>query len=305
MNSRRHLLAHILFLLPLLSACEQQATEKTGSQQQESARPANNALAKEESTAGQKTALPEMPTETKLVGHWHSYSHIPPTYAMDEVLLFNNRTCEIRKNKRPVKPSFCYWKRTEGLNIEIYAGPSNEQVKKLEGTLQSSRSMIKENSSDARARYMTIKLNDTHRQQFVLGATADAKMVFTEVTAEAELKNKNYQKAVSRYYEAIDLGSVHARIRLGLIHATTKEYLDPAKALELLQPISNRNHYGILTAVAAAYAANGNFEKAIDVATSSCTLVKKNQNAFKQCNQRLEIYKSHIPLVLTLESLGG
>ena len=111
-----------------------------------------------------------------------------------------------------------------------------------------------------------------------------------------------YHQAIVHWRKAISLnpGSVNVLNNLAWLLATTQEPVvknsdDAIEFAEKACALTKYEHPVTLDTLAAAYAADGNFDQAVQIAKLAFekALAMKNDDLAGQINERLELYKQH------------
>ncbi len=119
--------------------------------------------------------------------------------------------------------------------------------------------------------------------------------------------SKDYRQAIAWYSKAAEKGNVSGWMHLASLYATCKDaqYLEGRKAVAYALKATEKdpNHFASWAALAAAYARNNEFEKAIETAAKSDGLLLANtkldeaekQDALTRAQTRLASYKESKP----------
>jgi len=238
-------------------------------------------------------ALPKDDSDNEhLLATWQSFSYNPPQYAVETLLIYNDFSCTITAADRPQK-NLCHWQRDANQQLS-FSFPNSSAV--ITARLRPAKS-IEGKKQPYTAGYLLANLADSRQQIFVLAGSADADMVREAIDGESLWNAGQRQQGVAKLGSALQLGSTWARLRLGWLHATTQEFLQPALAVQLLFPLRENQSFPVQNALAAAYAANGEYPKAVEHATLACSLTIGEQQA--NCEQRLTLYRNNQPFVIT------
>lgn len=222
----------------------------------------------------------------QLLAQWRSFSYAPPRYAIEVLQVYDDWSCKITTAKGGTgKP--CSWKRVPGDRFVIEF-PNN--TSRLSASLGPPLS-IEGKKQSGTASYLSVKLDDKHRQTFVLAGSADEKMVVDTVKAGYEWNQGNHREAIAHYRNAIAGGSTYARITLAWILATMQNFQQPEAAIQLLTPLDPGKNYAVANTLAAAYAANKQYDKAVTTGESACRQAPKQLH--KTCMKRLSLYRKN------------
>jgi len=240
------------------------------------------------------TSTPAMTKpEKKLLAEWRSFSYSPPRYAVEAVLIYDDFSCVVAEAANKTR-SPCSWKRADGDGLLIDFPNQSKVTAKLNPPLSNAGKKQPDTAG-----YLVISLDENRRQLFVLAGSEDDKMVVDTVRGENHWEQRRYREAVKELRNALAKGSVYARLRLAWIYSTTTEFHLPAVALKLLHPLRvNNNSYGVVDSFAAAYAANGQFDKAVIAGERACELAPKPE--VSACLTRLSGFKAGQAVVTAL-----
>jgi hypothetical protein len=125
-------------------------------------------------------------------------------------------------------------------------------------------------------------------------------MVEATIEAEQAWNAGKHALAVGKFRHAADQGNLYARMRLGWILATTQEFLDPYAALAMLGTLGEHENYNVVSALAAAHAANGDFAAAVQAATRACEMARSDPPNFEQCTKRLALFREGKPYIVDM-----
>ncbi|WP_319587631.1 tetratricopeptide repeat protein [uncultured Desulfobulbus sp.] len=115
--------------------------------------------------------------------------------------------------------------------------------------------------------------------------------------------SRDYRQAIDWYSKAAEKGNVSGWVHLAYLYATCqeKQYVDGKKAVAYAHKATEKdpNHFASWAALAAAYARNNEFEKAIEAATKSDSMLQANaklgeaekHDASRRAQVRLAAYK--------------
>jgi len=224
------------------------------------------------------------PAARELLATWQSFSYAPPQYAVETLLIYNDFSCTISTQpQHSNNPG--QWKRIDDDQLQ-FSFPNSQNT--ITASLRQANS-IEGKQQPGKAGYLWVTLTDDKKQLFVLAGSPDATMVRESIDGESLWAAGQRQQGLEKLNSALQRGSVWARLRLGWLYATTQEILQPALALKLLLPLRNNRSYTVQTALASAYAANGEFPTAIERATLACSLSNERDRA--GCEQRLAGYR--------------
>ena len=232
-----------------------------------------------------------------LLAQWDSYSFQPPLYAHEKILMFDDGRCEVGASSGETVPA-CRWDSDGEGALQIGVGATDQQLRTLTGILQGS--MLHDAQDRTTGRYLQIDLGEGRNQVFVMADTGDAAMVQTAIEAEQAWNAGQSARAVGKFQHAADQGNLYARMRLGWILATTKEFLDPPAALATLDPLRQHENYNVVSARAAAHAANGDFAAAVQQATRACEMTRSDPPNFEQCTKRLALFREGKPYIMDI-----
>lgn len=266
----QHRVWGIMALLFSLTACAPDS-EPTG---------ASPAVASTDNPASASAA-----TKPTLLARWQSFSYNPPRYAVETLEIYNDFSCAIA-SKGQTGATPCHWARADNDQLTI-SFPKRSDT--LSASLRPAKS-IKGKQQPGVAGYLVVTLAENKRQIFVLDGSEDAQMVRDAIDGESLWIAGQRQQAVEKLNSALQRGSTYARLRLGWLYASNSDFLQPALALKLLLPLRNNQSYPVQNALAVAYAADGNFPKAIQHATLACALGNSEQQ--QDCQRRLAKYRS-------------
>jgi hypothetical protein len=246
----------------------------------------------------QEKAQTPLPPEPRLLASWSAYNYQPPFYSSEELLLYEDGGCALQGPAAEPYP-VCRW-RSDGENrLELKLGTSAETLVPLTGVLADSA--LNDLPADDAPCYLHLDFGRGHQRIFVLEGSRDAKMVRTAIEAEHAWTHQQLWKAIGKYQHAVDMGSPYARMRLGWILATTEELLDAQEAVALLEPMKDRDSYHVANALAAAYAAAGDFDTAVAEATRACRLARPRSTVNEECLSRLYLYRQQQPYLVSLK----
>lgn len=237
-----------------------------------------------------------------VLAQWNSYSFQPPHYAYETIRMFDDGRCEVSASSGETVPA-CRWNSDGKGALQISVGASDDQLRTLQGVLQGS--MLDDAQDRTTGRYLQLNLGEGHNQVFVMADTDDAVMVQTAVEAEQAWNAGQYARAVGKFRHVADQGNLYARMRLGWILATTQEFMDPSAALVMLETLGQHENYNVVSALAAAHAANGDFSAAVQQATRACEMARSDPPNFEQCTKRLALFREGKPYIMRLGPDGG
>lgn len=232
-----------------------------------------------------------------LLAQWDSYSFQPPYYGYEKIRMFDDGGCEVSASSGNTVPA-CRWSSDGKGALQIGVGASDQQLRTLQGVLQGS--MLDEAQDRTTGRYLQLDLGEGRNQVFVMADTEDAAMVRTAIEAEQAWNAGQAARAVGKFQHAADQGNLYARMRLGWILATTEEFLDPSAALAMLEPLGEHENYNVVSALAAAHAANGEFDAAVEAATRACEMARSDPPNFEQCTKRLALFREGKPYIMAV-----
>jgi hypothetical protein len=237
-----------------------------------------------------------------LLAQWNSYSFQPPHYAYETIRMFDDGRCEVGASSGETVPA-CRWNSDGKGALEISVGASDHQLRTLQGILQGS--MLDDAQDRTTGRYLQVDLGEGHNQVFVMADTDDAALVQTAIEAEQAWNTGHYARAVDKFRHAADQGNLYARMRLGWILATARAFRDPPAALAMLEPLGQHENYNVVSALAAAHAANGDFAAAVQQATRACEMARSDPPNFEQCTKRLALFRDGKPYLMPIAPDGG
>lgn len=233
--------------------------------------------------------------KNNLLAEWHSFSYNPPLYGVEKLLIYDDFSCAVTASSDNSNTP-CSWKRVSNDRMILdFPGNKSEVATSLRPALSTEGKKHPETAG-----YLIIDLSKSHRQLFVLANSEDDRMVQDTVNGERNWNAGNYDAGVKDLRSAQSQGSMYARIRLGWIYATNKEFYLPALALKLLDPLRvNDKNYGVMNALAAAYAANSQYDKAVKTAETACALASAEEK--DGCRARLSHYRTGQPLITLVQ----
>ncbi len=232
------------------------------------------------------------PPAKQLIAEWRSFSYNPPRYAIENLLVYSDFSCEVTVADDD-KRRTCAWKRVDGDAMEVVFANKSRIRARLSAPLSTEGK-----KKPGTAGYLIADLGDRRKQLFVLAGSDDDKMVRDTVLGEWDWSNGKFKTGVDHLRNAYARGSSYARLRLGWIYATVAEFHLPKVALRLLEPLAVNRNFGTLDALAAAYAANKQFDQAVNTATAACKLAPEAERG--GCLQRLEQYRKQQPFVVSV-----
>ena len=232
------------------------------------------------------------PPTKQLIAEWRSFSYNPPRYAIENLLVFSDFSCEVTVANNYSRQN-CVWKRVGDDGMEVVFANKSRVNARLSAPLSTEGK-----KQPGTAGYLIADLGDKRKQLFVLAGSDDDKMVRDTVLGEWDWSNGKFKTGVDHLRNAYARGSNYARIRLGWIYATVAEFHLPKIALRLLEPLAVNRNFGTLDALAAAYAANKQFDQAVSTATAACKLALEAER--DACLRRLEQYRKQQPFVVSV-----
>ena len=68
----------------------------------------------------------------------------------------------------------------------------------------------------------------------------------------------------------------------------------------MLETLGQHENYNVVSALAAAHAANGDFSTAVQQATRACEMARSDPPNFEQCTKRLALFREGKPYIMRL-----
>lgn len=269
----------------LLAGCDRLPAPTTPPAGVNQAAPAPAAPASPAAPAKAPAAAP------RLVAEWRSFAIAPPTYNLESLQVFDDGTFMlIRTREQQGLPG--RWKRGPKDTLQLVMG--NDPTVYIASLLPPRKRNGQ--AGAATASYLTVTLGGQQPRNFVRLGTPDDAMVRAAVAGEFAWQQGRPAEAFAQLRRAVAAGDDHARVRLAWRLATTRGLLQPEEAVVLLEPLAGARDYGVQNARAAALAAAGRFDEAVQVAGAACALAPAD--AAGGCAERLAGYREKRPVLL-------